>query len=474
MQHLDWTATLNSMKESLPRSQFLNWIEPLEFIQSDETSVRLGVPSQFHEDMLRGHLKQHLIQAIQKQTGSPVQLEFEVLAKTNFEASQSTEPPATELPFPLPVPPPQRPSLRVIEGALSKAENESLVEPPPPARPQYPRFTNPFFEVPFNAVALQAARLFVEGKDSNLNSIVIIAGVGMGKTHLLSTIGESIEAKFPRLRIRYTNSESFTAEMVQSFRDNNNHEFKKRYREETDVLLFDDVHELQGRDRTQEQVLHIFNELLTLGRRIVFTSKVPISRLTRIIEPLRSRLQSMVAVEIENAIADDRFNLLTQVVEHNQIVVDGQALRHLSENGSQDVRELIGSIVRLHIKSKLENKPITADYLIRQGSFQQATRSQVTIDEIISLVEMNFGVSRQELSNKGRKSNIAWARQVAMYLARHLTYLPLEEIGAAFGRDHATVLYSYERVSEGVRTQRDIQLQIEYLLERLKSKAPKK
>ena len=481
MHHLDWTAAINTIKDTVPRAQFINWIEPLKFIMRDETSVRLGVPSKFHEDMLRGQLKQQLIQVIQEQTGSPVQLEFEVLAKTNILASESNE---VVAPLTLPVAPhtsPHRPPLRVIEGALSshnanvKSEPTPTPAPPPsPVRPQYPKFSSPFFEVEYNRVAFNAAKLLVEGSDPNLSSLVITASTGMGKTHLLSTIGKLLEERYPQLRIRYTCSESFTAEMIQSFKDNTAHEFKMKYREGTDVLLFDDVHELAGREKTQEQVLHIFNELLTLGRRIIFTSNIPISRLGRTIDPLRSRLLSMISVEIGCASPEDRLSLLTRVCEFNKIVADGQVLRQLSENGSQDVRELIGSLLRVHLQSKLENKSLDAQYLIKLGGIPQAPKSQISLEEIVSLVELNFGVTRADLSRKGRKSNIAWARQVAMYLARHMTYLPLEEIGSFFGRDHATVLYSYEKVSEGVRSQRDVQLQIEYLLEKLKSKVPKK
>ncbi len=470
MQHLDWTATLNSIRDSVPRAQFLSWIEPLEFIQSDETSVRLGVPSRLHEEMLKNqfkHLQQHLQIAIQKQTGSPVQLEFEVLAKTNVEASYSTEAPP-----PAPAPIPARPQLRVIEGSLSTPPVEDV--PEVIRRPLYPKPTSPFFSVASNQMALRVAELMVQGDDPNLGSVVFTAGIGMGKTHLLSTIGALFEKRHPRLRVRYTNSESFTAEMIQSFKDNSTHLFKKKYREDTDVLLFDDIQELAGREKTQEQILHIFNELLTLGRRIVFTSNIPIQRLGKMIDPLRSRLLGLMSVEIGSPLVAERLELLTLACEHNKMVVDGAVLRHLAENGSQDIRGLLGSLVRLHMTSTLENKALDADYVIRQNCLPQTARSPVSIDEIISLVELNFGVTREELSKKGRKSNIAWARQVAMYLARHMTYLPLEEIGAVFGRDHATVLYSYEKVAEGIKTHRDVQLQLEYLLERLKAKAPKK
>ena len=475
MAQLDWTTTLNTMREALPRAQYLSWMEPLEFIGNDETCVRLGVPSRFHEEMVRLHLQDTLRTVIQKQTGAPVQLEFEVLVqKQNIEAASSVE--ATEkvaTPQPTVV---QRPSLKLIEGnkSIPREENPFEQEETPVFRPSFPKYTTPYLPFAFNQVPHQACKIFIEGTDATINSLAIIGGTGMGKTHLLVATGETLCNGNPALKVRYTNAESFTAEMIDCFKRNLIHDFKRKYREETDVLLFDNVHELSGRERTQEQVLHIFNELLTAGKRILFTSNIPLHQLQKCIEPLKSRLLSMMSVELQTPSFEDRVAVLAKISEQNRTLIDGQILRTLADRGQRDIRELIGSLLRLHLQAKLENRVIDADFLARQGCVIESQRSQVTLEEIVSLIELNFGVSRTDLMAKNRKSNIAWARQVAMYLARHVTYLALEEIGKFFGRDHATVLYSYEKVVEGVKTQRDVQLQIEYLLERLKNRSPRK
>lgn len=469
MPQLDWNTTLSAMRENIPKAQFMSWIEPIEFIQSDETSVRLGVPSRFHEEMLRSHLKQQLVDTIQKQVGKTVQLEFEILVqKENIEASFSP-PKRAETPSQ-----PTRPTLRVIEGSLSpsgqiKEFASPLIEEREVFKPNFPKFTSPYIAMDFNHVAVESSKMFCDLKSSSLNSLVLIAGVGMGKTHLLSEIGHWLHEADPGLRVRYTNSETFTSEMIQSFRDNTNHEFKKKYREETDVLLFDDVHNLSNREKTQEQILHIFNELLTAGRRIVFSSSIPPQQLQKFSDPLRSRLLSMMSAEVSSPGFEERSQLLAKVCEESQMVVDPQVLKILADHHQKDIRELIGTLFRLHLRACLENRALDSTYLTKQGvgfaPSQQKPRA--SLEEVLSLIELNYNVSRTDLVGPSRKSAISWPRQVAMYLSRHVTVLPLETIGSFYGRDHATVIHAYTKVTESMKTQRSVQLEIEYLLGRI-------
>lgn len=471
MPQLDWNTTKSAMRDSLPKAQFMSWIEPIEFIQSDETSVRLGVPSRFHEEMLRAHLKQQLVETIQKQVGKTVQLEFEILIqKENLEASQS-ESKTEEAPVVAPLSAAHRPTLRVIEGELSHhKESHSHPDERVVFKTNFPKFNSPYVALDFNRVAYEAAKMFCNLSDNALPSLVVVAGVGMGKTHLLSEIGSWIHAKDPGLRVRYTNSETFTAEMVQSFRDNTNHEFKKKYREETDVLLFDDVHQLTNREKTQEQILHIFNELLTAGKRIVFASGIAPHQLQKFSDPLRSRLLSMMSVEVRHPGFEERSDLLATICEKTKMLVDPQVLKILADN-QKDLRELIGTLVRLHLQARLENRPLDSTYLTKNGvGFTSAqAKPRATLEEVLTLVELNYNVNRTDLVGPSRKSQIAWPRQVAMYLSRHVTLLPLETIGSFYGRDHATVIHAYTKVTENMKTQRAVQLEIEYLLGRIES-----
>ncbi len=475
MNSLDWTHTLNSIREAMPPAQFTNWVKPIEYIGSDDTIVRLGVPSRFHEDMIRSRFLDTLKKAIHRQTGNDLQLEFKILiGDENIEASLSVPPviPHTPPP-PVITAPDRRPTLRLIDTQSTSIDEEESVSRQAPNAPNYPKFNTPFLVTGFNRLAYQCAMLFAEGSNSQANPIIIQSSVGMGKTHLLSEIGEAIHRRQPSLRIRYLNFETFTSEMVRSFNNKTASEFQNRYRYETDILLFDDVAGLAGRKRSQEELVHIFNEILARGGRVAFTTSQPISRLTDFTETLKSRLASSLSIEIKNPTFEEKVELLGQISFHSQISVDATVLRTLADKGQKDVRELIGSLFRVHLQAQLEDKPLNNEFLAKEGWIHEHHKEVITLDEIISLVEHNFGIPRNELISKSRKQAIAWARQVAMYLARRYTLLPLEEIGKAFERDHATVIHAFDKVSETITFKPTQGYQVEFLIKKLESRQPK-
>lgn len=459
MHTLDWNATIDSIREVLPTAQFQNWFKPLEFIRSDEGRVVLGVPSRFHEEWVRNNFSSQIKQAIRKQTGSEMQLEFEILIQEeNIEAARGSVPAASVAP---------RPNLRIVSPQTGEAA------PALPEAPNLPVFTHSFIELDYSRVAAQCAAMFASGKDFRMNPLIIQGGVGMGKTHLLAEIGRRVHRENPRARIRYINFESFTAEMVRALKANDTLAFKKKYREETDLLLFDDVQGLTRRLKTQEELLHIFNDIVTRGGRVAFTSSVPLHRLEEFIEPLRSRLISGLVAEIRYPSFEEKVEILARMSAQSGMNVDGQVLRSMADKGQKDVRELIGSLFRAHLQATLENRPLDNTFLAREGWVRETQREVITMAEIVNLVEHNFGVARTELMSKSRKGATTWARQVAMYLARKYTLLPLEEIGKTFGRDHATVIHSFQKVSETIETHPTRRYEVDFLKQKLESRAPR-
>ncbi len=461
---LDWNAAINSIRESLPQTQFKNWFSPVEFIRSNDTSIVLGVPSRFHEDWLRSHYGEQIQRAIQTQCGSALQLEFEILVREENEQAAQAHPPKPATVAPM------RPNLRIVEPGEQTEINEPEA---PPEAPQLPPFHHPLFEFGFNRFAYQCVGMFVDNADRHLNPLVVLGGIGMGKSHLLSEIGTRLHQKNPQMRIRYTNAESFTYEYVRYIRSKDLMTFKRRYTEETDCLLFDDVQGLAGKQSTQEVLLHIFNDIIARGGKIAFTTTTAPNRLEGLIDPLKSRLSSGVTAEIKPLTFEEKAEILGRVAAHNQIAIDGTVLRSLADKGQKDIRELIGTLLRIHLQSKLENRPLTGDFLAEETIGVEAPREAITMGEIVSLVEHHLGVPRSELVSKSRKGTTNWARQVAMYLARMGTLLSLEEIGKTFDRDHATVIHAFEKVKDTIATQPTRRYEVEYLKRKLQARAPR-
>jgi chromosomal replication initiator protein len=479
MMSLDWNATINTIRESLPATQFHNWFKPVEFVRADESSVVLSVPSRFHEEWLRNHYQDQITDAIRQQCGTEVQLEFQVLVREeNWEASHSpaalkqenaprTAPAlatstAASLPQPTWIGPVEGVSDLLPFEESAAVENLALA-----AAPVLPPFHHDYFELSYNHVAYQCAQMFIDGKDLQLNPLILHAGVGMGKSHLLSLVGERIYRKNPTLRVRYTSTESFFHEYVRHLKTNELFQFKKLYTDQTDVLLFDDAQALSGKLKIQEALLHIFNEIIARGGRLAFTTTVAPQKLENFIEPLRSRLLSGLTAEVKPLGHEEKTQLLERLAHHNQIAIEPEALRSLADRGQKDVRELIGSLLRAHLQSKLENAPLNCEFLAHQPCTVQPKQNNVTLQEIIGLVEHNMGVSRVDLASKSRKGNITWARQVAMYLARSFTLLSLEEIGRNFGRDHATVIHAFQKVSDTIAEHPTRKYEVEFLKKKL-------
>lgn len=476
MRPLDWNAALTVLKESVPQTQFQNWLKPVEFIRRKEHAVVLGVPSRFHEEWIRSHYTQALTHVIRDQVGQSLQLEFELLEKeTPWEQAQGS------IPTPV-LTPPARPVLRVVESGLTGASlrpvhEEDLSDSPeaPLAEsPQLPSFPNPFVEMEYNQVAFRCTRLFAEGGEVQFNPLIVFAGVGMGKTHLLTEIGRQMHARRPGARVRYVSAEGFAGEFFQALRSpspNTIIAFKKKYREHTDCLLFDDLEVLSGKTKTQEELLHIFNEIHARGGKVAFGTSVPPHRLEKLIEPLKSRLLSGVIAEVKYPSFGERVSLLERMCAHYGMSVPVEVLRTLADQGQKDVRELIGTLVRLHLQAKIENRPLDHQYLNREGVTSEPRREGISLEEIVCLVEHNYGICRTELQSKSRKGTTNWARQVAMYLARHHTLLPLEQIGHAFGRDHATVIHAFQKVAETMESQPTRRFEVEFLRQKLQGRS---
>lgn len=497
MPRIDWNATVEDMRGALPATQFRNWIQPLTLVRQDDRAVVLGVPSRFHEEWLRRHYSSQLVRALKKQSGSDLQLEFEILKEPHETPTLPPSVPAAPAATATPTAEPTRPFLRVLPKLEPEASSPSpaaapvgspapTVEPvhiigltprPTVAEPEGPRiedaalpvFQNKYFEAPFNAVAYQCAALFTEGPYPAVNPLVVVAGVGMGKTHLLAETGRWMTKKHPTLQVRYTNAEAFMNEQGQHYRQNSILDFKRVYGERTHCLLFDDIHLLAGKLKTQELLLHFFNEITNRGGRLAFTSTIAPQRLPDFIEPLRSRLCAGVLAEVRAPNMDERHDMLERLAKEQQIPIDGPALRCLADQGQRDVRELLGSMVRLHLQAKIQQRSVDMALVRRDTGLVESRREKVSLEEIVSHVEHHCRVSREDMISKSRKGAVAWARQLAMFLARNHTLLSLEEIGRFFGRDHATVIHAFQKVKETLASHPSRRYEVEFLTKKLEA-----
>jgi chromosomal replication initiator protein len=300
-----------------------------------------------------------------------------------------------------------------------------------------------------NQFAHAAALAVSQSPAKSYNPLFIYGGVGLGKTHLMQAIGQQTIERKKSQKVMYLSSERFTNEFIDAIQHNMLVRFRKRYRQ-TDVLLIDDIQFLAGKERSQEEFFHTFNTLFDGRKQIVLSSDRPASEITNLEQRLVSRLECGLTTELEPPDIETRMAILRKKVDALHIELAEDILVFLAQRVRTNVRRLEGALMRVASYPSLSGREIsreTVEQLLRDILREEAKKT-VTIDLIQKKVAEHFDVRIADMTGKRRTTNIAFPRQVAMYLARRHTKASLHEIGETFGRrDHGTVLHACKTVS---------------------------
>ncbi len=324
-----------------------------------------------------------------------------------------------------------------------------------------------------NRLAHAAALTVAEMPAQAYNPLFIYGPPGVGKTHLLSSIANLLSSHTPDLTVRCTTGEAFTNEFLGALGAGHTDAFKLRFRD-VNVLLLDDVQFLERKTKTEEEFFHTFNALHDSGRQIVLTSDRPPHDLQALEDRLRERFEAGLVADIKPPGLATRLAILRKRAQHDHIkLADPRALHVIAERVHSNVRALEGALIRVVAFSSLTGRPFTADLAAEvldslYPSGAAPGQRKRTIAEVQAAACEHFGVSADELLSSARTSRIAWARQVAMYLARELTGQSLPAIGREFGgRDHTTVLHAWRRASARIASDDDVREAVDKLCHRL-------
>ncbi|MGQ9705746.1 MAG: chromosomal replication initiator protein DnaA [bacterium] len=311
-----------------------------------------------------------------------------------------------------------------------------------------PKFTFENFVVGKSNEFCYAACLAVsESPGTSYNPLFIYGGVGLGKTHLMQAIAHASSSRYNNLKLLYVTSEQFVNEYVYSILNKKTEQFRLKYRG-LDLLLIDDVHFIAGKESTQEEFFHTFNFLYNSNRQIVLSSDRPPKEITAIEERLVSRFEGGLITDIQPPDLETRIAIIEKKAEIEWLNLPEDVILALANNIVSNIRLIEGALVRLSAYSKLTGQPIDIDVVERVLS-DIFTRSNLTptVEQIQSAVAKYYKVSLSDIRSKKRAYNIAKARQIAMYLARTISKMSLNEIGEAFGkRDHSTVIHSINKI----------------------------
>ncbi len=332
-----------------------------------------------------------------------------------------------------------------------------------------PRYTFDGFVIGAgNQFASAAAKAVAENPSKAYNPLFLYGGVGMGKTHLMHAIGHEIKRRGPQQSICYLSSERFTNEMINSLRYDKMTSFRDKFRN-VDVLLIDDIQFLAQKERTQEEFFHTFNALHESMKQIVIASDRPPKELAEIEDRLRSRFEWGLIADIQPPDLETKVAILQKKADAEQVALPTDVALFMASNIRSTIRELEGALIRLKAKSSLEGREINLPYaqdVLR--NFIDSQTKKVTIESIQKSVAEQFGMRLPEIKAKNNSRAVVYPRQIAMYLAKHLTEASLPEIGRQFGgKHHTTVLHSVEKIEEQRKTDKDLNRMLNKLGEML-------
>ena len=314
-----------------------------------------------------------------------------------------------------------------------------------------------------NQFAHAASRAVAEAPARAYNPFFLYGGVGLGKTHLLSSIGNYVMEKGD-LRIAYVTTEQFTNEVINSIRYDKMIELRRRYRH-VDMLLIDDIQFLAGKERTQEEFFHTFNALYEAGKQIVLSSDRFPKEMPSMEERLRSRFEWGLIADLQQPDVETRIAILRKKSEDEGIIIEDDVVQLLAANLKSNIRELEGALIRLGAYSSLIGQNITVDMAkIVLRDLLGTKKRVITIEDVQEAVATRFHVKIHDLKSKRRTKTLVYPRQIAMYLSRELTNASYPEIGRDFGgKDHTTIIHAWKQVEKGLEKDNTLQATVENL-----------
>jgi chromosomal replication initiator protein len=432
-----WSAILARVKSLVNPQSFATWFEPTRLVEIGEGELVVEGPNQFFVDWLAEHHVDKLEDAALELLGRRPRITFVVAVNGDTVQRIIRTPDRGDRP--------SRPAgIPVTADGLD------------------PRYTFQEFVVGPNSRLTSAACLAVAEKPGWVyNPLFIYGGVGLGKTHLMHAIGRFARDEHS-MRVHYASSESFVNELILAIRQGKTFEFRNRFRS-VDVLLVDDIQFLSGKDATQEEFFHTFNHLYSAKKQIVLACDRPPKEIDSLEERLLSRFESGLITDLSPPDFETRMAILRKKVEREGIEMPGEVLERIARGVTSNIRELEGSLVRLLAFASLTAQPLnlqTAEEALQD--FLRPQRREVRVANIQKTVAADYGVSIEAMKSKSRAAKVVFPRQVAIFLARELTGLPLAEIGKRFGgRDHTTILHAYGKIASAARQDSSLQDRLE-------------
>jgi chromosomal replication initiator protein len=417
-----WNGSLSRIEKKVSNSSILDlWFRPIKLSQMKEQQATIEIPNRFFKEWIEDNYPDIIAEAIGGTVGYTVIVRYRIAEKIDPVVKKT--------------------DMR-LESRRQKLASRGIY-----LNPKY-TFEN-FVVGPSNQFAQAAARAVADTPGRTYNPLFVYGGVGLGKTHLMSAIGNAVIDKRQDISVLFVSAEQFTNEVVSAIRHEKMSELKEKYRN-VDLLLLDDIHFIANKTQTQEEFFHTFNALYEKQKQIVISSDRPPKEIGAVTDRLRSRFSMGLIADIQPPELETKMAILLKKADMEKINISEEIANYLASKVKSNIRELEGCLIRLGAQASLTGKPIDkemAKYVLRD--LIEEDEKPLTVDHLQRIVCEHFALKLTDMKAKKRTKEVALPRQIAMYLCKQLTNLSLSDIGKNFGgKDHATVIYACKQIEE--------------------------
>lgn len=449
-----WNIVLGEMKVTVTPANFATWFKDTKFETNGKEGVIL-VPSNFVKEWLQSKYNKNILKAVVKLQPQIKELSYKIDTNAFKKADLETKKTSKK----------KEPDVIIEETSLP----EISLDPETNLNPKY-TFES-FIVGSHNELAHAAAQAVAKNVGTKYNPLFIYGGVGLGKTHLLQAIGNQIKSdKNGKGRtIRYMSMEKFTNDLVNALRQQTIDEFKESYKK-IDVLLIDDIQFITGKEKTQEELFHIFNTLYEHNKQIAFTSDRPPKAIPYLEDRLRSRFEGGMIVDISLPDLETRIAILKLKAQRKGIAFSDSVYSYIAEAIPRNIRELEGALNRVIAYCQLKNiEPTVEDVKKILGNILTIPSRTIGFSDIIREVAMFYNIPKEELLKRSRRQDIVKPRQIVMYLMREEMKSSYPYIAEKLNKkDHTTIIYAYEKISQEIKKDINLDREISTLRENLR------
>ena len=431
-----WENALVELELSISKPNFNTWFKDTHIVRVEEGTVALGVPSQFARDWLSTKFHKDILHSLRTLSDSVRAVEYVISrgAKRSNDEARTVPPPVTELP---------------LEAVHQKSNLN-------------PRFTfNSFVVGPFNELAAAAAQAVIRKPGIAYNPLLVYGPTGLGKTHLIQAIGNHFRQSAPERKVYYVTSEKFSMDYVSSLQAGKVQGFKEKYRQ-YDLLIMDDIQFLSKKEKTQEELFHLFNALYDTNKQIIFSSDRAPAAIPDIADRLKGRLASGMTVDISEPDPESRMAIVRKKAASHGVILSDEVVDYVATTMNGSIRELEGMVNSIICHAQV--KGAAPDIAEVRQSLRSFTRPQknISVKNVVDKVAEFYGIDEESIYEKTRRREVVRPRQIIMYLLREDFHISYPTIGTKLGgRDHTTVIHSCEKIKREIIVDSELSQEIQ-------------